>query len=166
MQQKGTNMNFDYSQKVIDLKSRLLNFMEKFVYPNEQKYYQHINKDKSRWSIPPVMEELKTKAKKENLWNLFLPESKYGAGLSNLEYAPLAEIMGRSFIASEIFNCSAPDTGNMEVLVRYGSDEQKEKWLVPLLEGKIRSAFAMTEPNVASSDATNIQSTIESRKND
>ena len=166
MQQKETNMNFDYSQKVIDLKSRLLNFMEKFVYPNEQKYYQHINKGKSRWSIPPIMEELKIKAKKENLWNLSLPESKYGAGLSNLEYAPLAEIMGRSFIASEIFNCSAPDTGNMEVLVRYGSDEQKEKWLAPLLEGKIRSAFAMTEPDVASSDATNIQSTIKSRKND
>ena len=141
-------------------------FMDKFIYPNERVYFEAIESSKSRWNIPPVMEEIKVEAKKVNLWNLFLPDSEYGAGLSNLEYAPLAELMGRSFIAPEAFNCSAPDTGNMEVFVRYGTKEQKEKWLDPLLNGEIRSAFAMTEPNVASSDATNIESTIKADGDD
>lgn len=153
-------MNFDYSPKVIELRERLTSFMGKYIYPNEKVFYDSLNGGDSRWQIPPIMEELKGIAKKENLWNLFLPDSEHGAQLNNLEYAPLAEIMGRSLIASEVFNCSAPDTGNMEVLVRYGTQEQKNSWLTPLLNGEIRSAFAMTEPNVASSDATNIQSTI------
>ncbi|MDE0742696.1 MAG: acyl-CoA dehydrogenase family protein [Woeseiaceae bacterium] len=153
-------MNFDYSPKVIELRERLTSFMDKYIYPNEKVFYDSLNGGDSRWQIPPIMEELKGIAKKENLWNLFLPDSEHGAQLNNLEYAPLAEIMGRSLIASEVFNCSAPDTGNMEVLVRYGTQEQKNSWLTPLLNGEIRSAFAMTEPNVASSDATNIQSTI------
>ncbi len=135
--------------------------MQTNVYPAESEYFEFVNNGSTRWSIPPVMEDLKKTARDEVLWNLFLPDSEYGAGLSNLEYAPLAEIMGRSLIASEVFNCSAPDTGNMEVLVRYGSPEQKKAWLQPLLNGKIRSAFAMTEPDVASSDATNIQSLIQ-----
>ena len=154
-------MNFEHSAKVKDLQEKLIDFMQSNIYPNEGNYFDYIEKSKSRWVVPPIMEELKDKAKIARLWNLFLPDSKYGAGLSNLEYAPLAEIMGRSFIASEIFNCSAPDTGNMEVLVRYGTKEQQNKWLKPLLDGKIRSAFAMTEPGVASSDATNISSLIE-----
>ena len=154
-------MNFEHSAKVKDLQEKLIDFMQSNIYPNEGNYFDYIEKSKSRWVVPPIMEELKDKAKIAGLWNLFLPDSKYGAGLSNLEYAPLAEIMGRSFIASEIFNCSAPDTGNMEVLVRYGTKEQQDKWLRPLLDGKIRSAFAMTEPGVASSDATNISSLIE-----
>ena len=154
-------MNFEHSAKVKDLQEKLIDFMQSNIYPNEGNYFDYIEKSKSRWVVPPIMEELKDKAKIAGLWNLFLPDSKYGAGLSNLEYAPLAEIMGRSFIASEIFNCSAPDTGNMEVLVRYGTKEQQDKWLKPLLDGKIRSAFAMTEPGVASSDATNISSLIE-----
>jgi acyl-CoA dehydrogenase len=153
-------MNFDYSPKVIELRERLTSFMDKYIYPNEKVFYDSLNGGDSRWQIPPIMEELIGIAKKENLWNLFLPDSEHGAQLNNLEYAPLAEIMGRSLIASEVFNCSAPDTGNMEVLVRYGTQEQKNSWLTPLLNGEIRSAFAMTEPNVASSDATNIQSTI------
>ena len=153
-------MNFDYSPKVIELRERLTSFMDKYIYPNEKVFYDSLNEGDSRWQIPPIMEELKGIAKKDNLWNLFLPDSEHGAQLNNLEYAPLAEIMGRSLIASEVFNCSAPDTGNMEVLVRYGTQEQKNSWLTPLLNGEIRSAFAMTEPNVASSDATNIQSTI------
>ena len=153
-------MNFEYTNKINDLIDKINVFMDKFIYPNEQVYFKAIESSESRWNIPSVIEEIKDEAKKVNLWNLFLPDSDYGAGLSNLEYAPLAEIMGRSFIAPEAFNCSAPDTGNMEVLVRYGTNEQKEKWLEPLLKGEIRSAFAMTEPNVASSDATNIQSTI------
>ena len=153
-------MNFEYTSKINNLIDKINVFMDKFIYPNEQVYFEAIESSESRWNIPSVIEEIKDEAKKVNLWNLFLPDSDYGAGLSNLEYAPLAEIMGRSFIAPEAFNCSAPDTGNMEVLVRYGTNEQKEKWLEPLLKGEIRSAFAMTEPNVASSDATNIQSTI------
>ena len=153
-------MNFEYTNKINNLIDKINVFMDKFIYPNEQVYFEAIESSESRWNIPPIIEEIKDEAKKVNLWNLFLPDSDYGAGLSNLEYAPLAEIMGRSFIAPEAFNCSAPDTGNMEVFVRYGTNEQKEKWLEPLLKGEIRSAFAMTEPNVASSDATNIQSTI------
>ncbi len=153
-------MNFEYTNKINALINKINVFMDKFIYPNEQVYFEAIESSKSRWNIPSVIEEIKVEAKKANLWNLFLPDSEYGAGLSNLEYAPLAEVMGRSFIAPEAFNCSAPDTGNMEVFVRYGTKEQKEKWLEPLLNGEIRSAFAMTEPNVASSDATNIESTI------
>lgn len=154
-------MNFDYSNKVKELQKRLTDFMEKYVYPNEKVYMEQLNNQESRWSAyPPIIEELKEKAKSEGLWNLFLPESEYGAGLTNLEYAPLAEIMGRSSIAPEIFNCSAPDTGNMEIIYRYGTEQQKEKWLKPLLNGEIRSCFAMTEPDVASSDATNVQASI------
>jgi acyl-CoA dehydrogenase len=153
-------MNFDYSPKVAELRARVAAFMEAHVYPNEQAYFAAVNDGESRWAIPPLMEDLKEEARQAGLWNLFLPESDYGAGLSNLEYAPLAEIMGRSLIASEVFNCSAPDTGNMEVLVRYGNDAQRKTWLEPLLRGEIRSAFAMTEPGVASSDATNIRSSI------
>ncbi|WP_405238675.1 acyl-CoA dehydrogenase [Lentisalinibacter orientalis] len=153
-------MNFEYSDKVNRLRERVTEFMNEYVYPNEAAYEEYIDASEDRWVIPPVMEELKAKAKEAGLWNLFLPESEYGAGLSNLEYAPLAEIMGRSPIAPEVFNCAAPDTGNMEVLVRYGNDEQRREWLEPLLEGRIRSAFAMTEPAVASSDATNIEASI------
>jgi len=153
-------MDFDYSPKVKALQKRLQEFMDAYVYPNEDTYYNQLNSQGDRWQIPPIMEELKAKAKSAGLWNLFLPESERGAGLTNLEYAPLCEIMGRSFIAPEVFNCAAPDTGNMEVLERYGNEEHKKQWLEPLLEGKIRSCFAMTEPAVASSDATNIESSI------
>ncbi|MET3317062.1 UNVERIFIED_ORG: acyl-CoA dehydrogenase [Peribacillus simplex] len=155
-------MNFEHTQKVKNLEKKLTEFMEKYVYPNESVYHKQLEKQNSRWSeIPPVLSELTAKAKEEGLWNLFLPESNYGAGLTNLEYAPLCEIMGRSMIGPEIFNCNAPDTGNMEVLVRYGTDEHKERWLKPLLAGEIRSCFSMTEPEVASSDATNIECRIE-----
>jgi acyl-CoA dehydrogenase len=151
-----TIMNFDYSTKTRKLQSRLQAFMQENIYPNEGRYHQEINSG-DRWQPLRLIEELKEKAKAENLWNLFLPEV---SGLTNLEYAPLAEIMGRVYWSAEVFNCSAPDTGNMEVLERYGSAEQKEKWLKPLLDGEIRSCFAMTEPDVASSDATNIRSSI------
>ncbi len=153
-------MDFDFSPKVTELASRIDAFMKSNVHPNEAAYFEYLNQGESRWVVPPVMEELKQKAREAGLWNLFLPESEYGVGLTNLEYAPLAELMGRSRIASEVFNCAAPDSGNMEVLARYGNDAQKEAWLVPLLNGDFRSAFAMTEPDVASSDATNISSTI------
>ena len=147
------------SSRATELREKVKAFMDEHVYPNERRYEEELSR--SRWTIPPVMEELKSKAKAVELWNLFLPESEYGAGLTNAEYAPLCEIMGRSFIGSEPFNCSAPDTGNMETLVRYGNDEQKKRWLEPLLRGEIRSGIAMTEPAVASSDATNIQARIE-----
>lgn len=153
-------MNFDYTDKVEALRGRLMSFMDEHVYPNEETFFQQIDDSDDRWELPPIMEELKAKARDAGLWNLFLPESDRGFGLTNLEYAPLCEIMGRSPMAAEVFNCSAPDTGNMEVFERYGTDEHKERWLKPLLAGEIRSAFAMTEPAVASSDATNIQASI------
>jgi len=153
-------MHFEYSAKTRDLMARLQAFMDEHVYPNEEAVAEQVDAGPTRWKPIPLIEELKPKARAAGLWNLFLPESEYGAGLTNLEYAPLCEIMGSSFFASEVFNCSAPDTGNMEVLVRYGSPEQRKQWLDPLLAGEIRSAFAMTEPAVASSDATNIQSSI------
>jgi len=140
--------------------------MDAHIYPNERVVQDFTDDAESRWTLAPIVEELKAKAQSEGLWNLFLPDSELGAGLSNLEYAPLCEIMGRSAIAPEIFNCSFPDTGNMEVLVRYGTPEQQERWLKPLLRGEIRSAFAMTEPDVASSDATNISSTIRREGNE
>jgi acyl-CoA dehydrogenase len=151
-------MHFEFSDKVKELQKRLASFMEEHIYPNEHRFYDEIARD--RWSPTRVIEELKPKARAAGLWNLFLPEHEHGAGLSNLEYAPLCEIMGRSTMAPEVFNCSAPDTGNMEVLARYGTPEQQERWLKPLLAGEIRSCFAMTEPDVASSDATNIEASI------
>lgn len=154
-------MNFEFSDKVKELQYEIKEFMDKYVYPNEKVYEQQLNEGSSRWQIPPIVDELKAIAKEKGLWNLFLPESEYGPGLTNLEFAPLCEIMGGSpYLGPEVFNCSAPDTGNMEVLVRYGSEQQKKDWLIPLLEGKIRSAFAMTEPLVASSDARNVESSI------
>ncbi|MFE4074280.1 acyl-CoA dehydrogenase family protein [Peribacillus sp. YIM B13477] len=160
-------MHFEHTEKVKNLEKKLTEFMEKHVYPNESTYKKQLEAQESRWSeIPPILSELTAKAKEEGLWNLFLPDSCYGAGLTNLEYAPLCEIMGRSTIGPEIFNCNAPDTGNMEVLVRYGSDEHKERWLKPLLAGEIRSCFSMTEPEVASSDATNIECRIERAGNE
>src|SRR5437762_9885287 len=151
-------MHFEFSDKVKDLQKRLTAFMDEHIYPNEKRFYAEI--ERNRWAPTRVIEELKPKARAAGLWNLFLPHDENGAGLSNLEYAPLCEIMGRSTMAPEIFNCSAPDTGNMEVLARYGTPEQRQRWLAPLLAGEIRSCFAMTEPDVASSDATNIRSTI------
>ena len=153
-------MDFDYSPRVKELQKRLIAFMDEHIYPNEPKYYAHVHSDK-RWEPVPIIEELKPKARAAGLWNLFLPHSKrVPEGLSNLEYAPLCEIMGRVTWAPEVFNCSAPDTGNMETIERYGTEEHKRQWLDPLLRGEIRSAFLMTEPNVASSDATNIQCRI------
>jgi acyl-CoA dehydrogenase len=151
-------LNFQFSDKVKDLQRRLQAFLDEHIYPNEQRFHDEI--EQNRWLPTRIVEELKPKARAAGLWNLFLPESEHGAGLTNLEYAPLCEIMGRSHMAPEVFNCSAPDTGNMEVLARYGTPEQKERWLKPLLAGEIRSCFAMTEPAVASSDATNIRSRI------
>jgi acyl-CoA dehydrogenase len=152
-------MNFDYSPKVKELESRLRAFMDAQVYPNEERYHADVASG-DRWQPLELIEELKAKARSAGLWNLFLPASARGAGLTNTEYAPLCEIMGRVPWAPEVFNCSAPDTGNMETLERYGNEAQKKRWLEPLLEGRIRSAFAMTEPGVASSDATNIASSI------
>ncbi len=157
-------MDFAYSPKVVELQKRLTAFMDEHIYPAESVYHAEVEANRragNAWQPTRVMEELKAKARAAGLWNLFLPESTYGAGLTNLEYAPLCEIMGRSHVAPEAFNCSAPDTGNMEVLVRYGTPEQQQRWLLPLLEGRIRSGFAMTEPAVASSDATNIEARIE-----
>jgi acyl-CoA dehydrogenase len=151
-------VNFEFGDKVKDLQRRLQAFLDEHIYPNEQRYRDEI--ERNPWSPTKIIEELKPKARTAGLWNLFLPESEHGAGLTNLEYAPLCEMMGRSEIAPEVFNCSAPDTANMEVLTRYATPEQKERWLKPLLAGEIRSCFAMTEPAVASSDATNIESRI------
>jgi acyl-CoA dehydrogenase len=157
---KGEKLLFDLSPKAAKLKELLLAFMDKFIYANEGVFQSQHAEGASRWISPPILDQLKVEARKEGLWNLFLPGSEFGAGLTNLEYAPLCEIMGRSLLAPEVFNCSAPDTGNMEVLERYGTPEQKRLWLLPLLEGAIRSCFAMTEPAVASSDATNIECSI------
>jgi acyl-CoA dehydrogenase len=156
-------MDFAFSQKVQELQRRVDGFMQQHVFPQEQRFYDEVEQNTrngARWTPTRIVEELKLKAKAEGLWNLFLPDSEYGAGLKNIEYAPLAELMGRVPWASEVFNCSAPDTGNMETIERYGTPAQKRQWLEPLLAGDIRSAFAMTEPAVASSDATNIQTSI------
>ena len=157
-------MHFAYTPKVDELRARLTRFMDEHVYPNEPLYWDQVNTG-DRWKTIQIIEELKPKARAAGLWNLFLPHSNHGAGLTNLEYAPLCEIMGRSPMGPEVFNCSAPDTGNMEVLARYGTEEHKERWLRPLLAGEIRSCFSMTEPDVASSDATNIRLSI-TRDND
>ena len=151
-------MSFEFTDKVKDLQRRLQSFMDEHIYPNEERVQEEIEGD--RWAPTRTIEELKKKARAAGLWNLFLPNDAHGAGLTNFEYAPLCETMGRSMIAPEVFNCSAPDTGNMEVIARYGTPEQKEKWLKPLLAGEIRSCFAMTEPAVASSDATNIEASV------
>jgi acyl-CoA dehydrogenase len=156
-------MDFDYSPKVKQLQARLSAFMAEHVYPNEARFHAEIEANRAAgnaWVPTRIMEEMKLKARAAGLWNLFLPDSAHGAGLTNLEYAPLCEIMGRAHFAPEVFNCSAPDTGNMEVLARYGTPEQQRDWLEPLLDGRIRSCFGMTEPEVASSDATNIASSI------
>jgi len=152
-------VDFELSQKTKEYLGRLGAFMDTQVYPNEQRYRDELGRG-DRWQEPPLIGELQQKARAQGLWNLFLPDSTHGAGLTNLEYAPLCEVMGRVGWAPEVFNCAAPDTGNMETLERYATPEQKKEWLEPLLEGKIRSAFAMTEPRVASSDATNIESSI------
>jgi acyl-CoA dehydrogenase len=152
-------MHFDFTPKVQDLQKRLQAFMEEHIYPNEKLFYEQVAQN--RWQPVPIIEELKPKARAAGLWNLFLPHSANGAGLTNLEYAPLCEIMGRVHFAPEVFNCSAPDTGNMEVIERYGTEAHKQQWLQPLLNGDIRSCFAMTEPAVASSDATNIESSLQ-----
>jgi acyl-CoA dehydrogenase len=156
-------MDFEHSERAREYIAHVERFVRERIVPREQTYFDQLvhSDDWRQWRIPPVLEELKAEAKSAGLWNLFLPDSEYGAGLDNRDYAPLAEIMGRSFLAPEVFNCSAPDTGNAEVLVRYGSPEQKERWLRPLLDGRIRSGFAMTEPAVASSDATNMKATCQ-----
>jgi hypothetical protein len=156
-------MDFEHSPRARQYMDLVERFVRERVVPNERTYVEQLahTADWRQWRIPPIVEELKAEAKAAGLWNLFLPESTYGAGLDNRDYAPVAEITGRSFLAPEVFNCSAPDTGNAEVLVRYGSDEQKQRWLEPLLDGHIRSGFAMTEPAVASSDATNMKATCE-----
>ncbi len=158
-------MNFDHSEKVQSLMQKLSHFMDTEIYPREDEYHSLVMNNTNKWQTPALMNELKAKAKEQGLWNLFLPKEylPYGAGLNNLEYAPLCEIMGRVLWSSEVFNCSAPDTGNMEVIAKYGSDEHKKTYLEPLLNGEIRSAFAMTEPEVASSDATNIATKIEDK---
>ena len=151
---------FEVSAKSRELRDRVIKFCDRHIYPNEARFHEEI--ERTRWQVPAIVEELKQQARAEGLWNLFLPENEKGAGLTNLEYAPLCEVMGRSpGFGPEVFNCSAPDTGNMEVLARYGTPEQQDRWLTPLLEGRIRSCFAMTEPDVASSDATNIRARIE-----
>ncbi|MCM2313084.1 MAG: acyl-CoA dehydrogenase family protein, partial [Steroidobacteraceae bacterium] len=152
-------MDLDQTNRSKQLAERLQAFMDERIYPNERRYHEEIAAG-DRWAPSLVVEELKQEARRLGLWNLFMPEPEFGPGLTNREYAPLCEIMGRVPWAAEVFNCNAPDTGNMEVLARYGSREQQDRWLVPLLEGKIRSAFAMTEPGVASSDATNIEASI------
>ena len=153
-------MDFAYSEKINAFRKQLNDFMDQHIYPNEQTYREQITASGDPHHHAEIIDELKIKAKEQGLWNLFLPDDEYGAGMTNLEYAPLAEIMGRVSWSSEVFNCSAPDTGNMEILAQFGTPEQKKEWLMPLLNGEIRSAFAMTEPDVASSDATNIQLTI------
>ena len=153
-------MDFAYSEKINAFRKQLNDFMDQYIYPNEQVYREQITASGNPHHHAEIIDELKINAKEWGLWNLFLPDDEYGAGLTNLEYAPLAEIMGRVGWSSEVFNCSAPDTGNMEILAQFGTPEQKKNWLMPLLDGEIRSAFAMTEPDVASSDATNIQLTI------
>src|SRR5579872_778407 len=158
-------MHFEFSDKVTALQKQVQSFMDQHVYPSEERFLSE-SEEGDRWQPSRVIEELKPKARAAGLWNLFLPEDEHGAGLTNLEYAPLCEIMGRSPLAPEVFNCSAPDTGNMEVLARYGTPEQKERWLKPLLNGEIRSCFAMTEPAVASSDATNIEASIRREGNE
>ena len=147
---------FELSDKAKKLQAELTGFMDAYIYPNEEKHHHQVDEAEDRWAPVPIIEELKQKAKAAGLWNLFLPDSEFGAGLSNFEYAHLCEIMGRSEMAPEVFNCSAPDTGNMETIARYGNKEQQDQWLKPLLAGEIRSCFSMTEPDVASSDATNI----------
>jgi acyl-CoA dehydrogenase len=154
-------MDFQPSERCVDFKERLSAFIDEHVYPSEEVYEAQLRDSGDPHHQPPVMEQLKAQAREAGLWNMFLPDASLGAGLSNSDYAPLAEILGRSHIASEACNCSAPDTGNMEVLFHFATPEQKDKWLMPLLDGEIRSAFAMTEPDVASSDATNIQLSIE-----
>tara|TARA_B100000902_G_scaffold4893_1_gene6261 strand:+ start:14382 stop:15587 length:1206 start_codon:yes stop_codon:yes gene_type:complete len=153
-------VDFNYSDKSLNIQQRLLQFFDEHIYPNEKAYDQQIIDSGNPLHIPDILDELKAKAKEQGLWNLFLPDNELGAGLTNVEYAPLAEITGKVWWAAEVFNCSAPDTGNMEVLHDFGTEEQKEEWLTPLLDGSIRSCFAMTEPDVASSDATNINSSI------
>ena len=152
-------MNLGQDQRTRELLTQLEAFMDAHIYPNEERFFRE-SSELGPWSVWPVVEELKPLAREAGLWNLFLPDSDHGAGLTNLQYAPLCELMGRSHLAPEVFNCSAPDTGNMETLVRYGTAEQQARWLLPLLNGEIRSSFAMTEPAVASSDATNIESSI------